>query len=216
MSESEAEKRSLYPTTAEFIQARQAEYAQIPAARRAELEQLADYVRVCLAANRPARLTFVCTHNSRRSHLAHIWAQVAAYIYRLDNVECYSGGTEVTALNPRAVESLRRAGFSIEGDDAHAANPHYTIRYSEAGNAIVAFSKRFLDPPNPATQFAAIMTCSHADENCPAVVGCDGRFAIRYEDPKAADDTPLEAPTYDERSCQICREMLYAMQKAAN
>ena len=55
------------------------------------------------------------------------------------------------------------------------------------------------------------MTCSQADEACPLVMGCDLRMPIRYEDPKIADDTDQEATLYDERSRQICREMLYMM-----
>ena len=54
------------------------------------------------------------------------------------------------------------------------------------------------------------MTCDHADENCPFIPGCDVRLPIRYEDPKAFDDTPLEAEKYDERSLQIANEMFYA------
>ena len=55
------------------------------------------------------------------------------------------------------------------------------------------------------------MTCSQADDACPLVSGCDLRVAIRYDDPKAADDTPEEAARYTERSRQICREMMFLM-----
>jgi arsenate reductase len=32
---------------------------------------------------------------------------------------------------------------------------------------------------------------------------------VRYEDPKAFDDTEIESEKYDERSMQIASEMLY-------
>jgi arsenate reductase len=54
------------------------------------------------------------------------------------------------------------------------------------------------------------MTCSHADKNCPTVTGASLRIPITFEDPKAADGTAKEAATYDKRSAQIAREMLYA------
>ena len=48
--------------------------------------------------------------------MAAIWARVAAYRAGFTEVETYSGGTEITAFNPRAVAALRRAGFRVEGD----------------------------------------------------------------------------------------------------
>ena len=71
------------------------------------------------------------------------------------------------------------------------------------------FSKLFDDKTSPTSGFAAVMTCSHADENCPIVPGCDQRISIRYDDPKKYDDTPLEKVMYDYRSFQIATEMFY-------
>jgi arsenate reductase len=164
-----------------------------------------------LADSQPAKLTFICTHNSRRSHLAQIWAHVAADFYGLISVETFSGGTEATALNPRAVAAMRRAGLRITADDVEAANPRYSIYTSETASPQICFSKVFDSPPNPNTKYCAVMTCSQADDACPVVMGCDLRIPIRYEDPKAADGTDYEAERYDERSKQICCEMLYMM-----
>jgi len=60
------------------------------------------------------------------------------------------------------------------------------------------------------------MTCDHADENCPFIPGTEQRIPVRYEDPKAFDNTPLEAEKYDERSVQIATEMFYVFSKISN
>jgi len=206
----------LDPAVAQYIEQRLAESEQIPAARRAALESLAGYVQQCLSEGRTAELTFICTHNSRRSHLSQVWAKAAAAHFGLENVNTYSGGTEVTAFNPRAVAALQRCGLQIDPDDQAAANPRYRVRFRPLGSAEICFSKQFDDPANPNTRFAAVMTCSEADEACPVVHNCDLRVAITYQDPKAADGTPAEAAAYDERTRQISREMLYLMQHAAD
>ncbi len=202
---------SLYPELARYLNDRVKEFVAIPSDRKADLAKVADYVRKQLAKPEPARLTFICTHNSRRSHLSQIWAQVAAEYYGLDGVETYSGGTEATAFNPRAVAAMQRCGLKIVADDPKATNPRYSVYHSDSAVPQVCFSKAYSDPPNPSERYCAVMTCSQADDACPLVMGCDLRMPIRYEDPKVADDTEFEAQRYDERSAQICAEMLYMM-----
>ena len=153
--------------------------------------------------------------NSRRSHLSQIWAQVAAEYFGISNVETFSGGTEATAFNPRAVAAMQRCGLKITTTNADTSNPHYEVRTHDEVKAQVCFSKVYDAPPNPTKGYCAIMTCSQADDACPLVMGCDLRMPIRYEDPKIADDTDQEASLYDERSRQICREMLFMMSSIA-
>jgi arsenate reductase len=187
------------------------EFHQIPAERKALLHKLADYL--VQQQNSPARLNFICTHNSRRSHIAQVWAAAGAAYFGLPAVETYSGGTEATAFNPRAVKALQRAGFQI--DSPGGENPHYQVTFAKASEPLICYSKTFDDPANPKAGFAAIMTCSDADENCPFIPGADFRLPLTYDDPKAADGTPEETARYDERVRQIGREILYAMQFAA-
>jgi arsenate reductase (thioredoxin) len=153
-------------------------------------------------------LNFVCTHNSRRSHISQIWAQAAARYYGIENVETFSGGTEATAFNPRAVTAMQQAGFDISTikDDN---NPVYKVKFSNDAPALTVFSKKYDDDFNPKADFAAIMTCSHADENCPFIPGAK-RIALTYDDPKDFDGTPQEATKYTERVHEIGREILYA------
>ena len=185
------------------------EFDQISDERKETLNELTQFVQSKIVASQTVYLNFICTHNSRRSHLSQLWAQAAAYYYGIATVECFSGGTEATAFNPRAVKAMQDAGFNIiktkEGD-----NPTYEVRYSNDAPPVIAFSKKYDDPFNHNQNFAAIMTCSHADENCPLVLGATKRIALTYDDPKEFDGTPLEAEKYAERVHQIGREIFFA------
>jgi len=184
-------------------------FDDIPDTRKALLKELAEFVELQLTEGNEAKLTFICTHNSRRSHMAQIWAQTAAAQYGIPHVETFSGGTEATAFNPRAVAALKRAGFEIEKTNEEK-NPLYHVRYHAEAPPMAAFSKVYNHKPNPDNGFCAVMTCSDADEACPIVSGAEKRIAITYVDPKAHDDTDQETAAYDERCRQISSEMLYA------
>jgi len=208
---SEAASTTSYPDLQRYLKNAASRFDEIPTDRKADLAKVADYIREQLSNTRYAKLTFICTHNSRRSHLSQIWAQVAADYFGLRGVETYSGGTEATAFNPRAVAAMQRCGLKIVAEDPHTANPLYSVFTSDSATPQVCFSKVYDAPPNPTKGYCAVMTCSQADEACPLVMGCDLRVPIRYEDPKVADDTEYEAQRYDERCAQICGEMLYMM-----
>lgn len=202
------EKPRMNTALTSYIADRLAEFDAIPAERKAQLEDLAAYIRGTTSPDRPARLTFVCTHNSRRSHMAQLWAAAAAQHYAVNAIS-YSGGTEATAFNPRAVAAMARAGFDVRPafDDI---NPVYLVSMGEGLPVQTCFSKVYDGAPNPKSAFAAVMVCHSADEACPYVAGAEARFAITYVDPKASDATPEEAATYDERCAQIAREILFA------
>jgi len=201
----------LYPELLAYLHHRASALDEIPAERRADLARLVDYIRQRIAASQPVRLTFICTHNSRRSQLSQVWAHVAAVCYGVKHIETFSGGTEVTAFNHRAVAALRRCGLQVQADEPNASNPRYSVSLSDSLPPLVCFSKRYDQAPNPTAAYAGVMTCSHADEACPVVMGCDLRIPIRYEDPKIGDDTDQEAQLYSARSNQIATEMLYLM-----
>jgi len=154
------------------------------------------------------RLNFICTHNSRRSHLSQVWAQTLAEYYTIKNVFCYSGGTEATALFPVVSDTLNKTGFNISVI-AEGQNPIYSIKYSSNQHPIIGFSKTYDDAFNPQSEFAAILTCNHADENCPFIAGAEQRIPITYIDPKVSDNTPLQQETYYNRSIQIATEMKF-------
>ena len=186
------------------------QFSQIPVERQKELKKAALFIRSKIQAKEPAKLTFICTHNSRRSHLAQIWTQTAAAFYGIEGVEAYSGGTEATAMNTRTVDALRRVGFSIT-DSTGGTNPIYLTKYADNKPQIRGYSKVYNAEENPKSNYAALMTCSQADKNCPVVEGSTIRIPIHYEDPKVADNTPEETARYDERTEEIGREMFYLM-----
>ena len=185
---------------------------EIPSERKKVLQPLIDYIQDKTGKQQEIRLNFICTHNSRRSHLAQVWAQTLAAYFGIKNTYCYSGGTEATALYPMVAETLEASGFSVQ-QLSKGENPIYSIKYDENEQPIIGFSKTFDNGFNPKSEFAAIMTCSHAEANCPFIAGAEKRIAIPYDDPKAFDGTPLQKEKYQERNIQIASELYYVFSK---
>lgn len=197
----------MYPALEAKIQA--IRERPISAERKEQIAVLVAYMKDCLQQGKPLRFNFICTHNSRRSQFSQIWAQTAADYFGI-SLQSYSGGVEETACNERIIASLQRFGFQVT-KRGHT-NPVYFIFHTEDSRAMIAFSKTFDNPINPHQQFAAVMTCSHADENCPFIPGASARIPLRYEDPKMYDDSPEEVFQYDQRSVQIASELFYAFE----
>lgn len=185
---------------------------QISEERKAVLQPLIDFISEKKGADQPVLLNFICTHNSRRSHLSQIWAQVMAEYFHINKVNSYSGGTEATAMYPKVVETLTSQGLQIK-KATETDNPIYYINIGDNIQPLIGFSKVFEDDFNPKSDFAAIMTCSSADEGCPFVFGCSKRIPITYEDPKAFDGTDLQDEKYLERSIEIATEMKFVFSK---
>ena len=183
-------------------------FDEISDERKADLTGLIDFIQEKKNQQENVNLIFICTHNSRRSHLSQVWAQTAANFYNIPNVFCFSGGTETTALFPMVAETLTKQGFSID-KQSNNDNPEYYINYSENQLPIVGFSKLFSDEFNPQSNFAAVMTCTHAEENCPFIPNATKRISLPFNDPKEFDGTPLQKAKYEERSEQIAIEVLY-------
>ena len=201
---------SLNESLQAYVRQIKSEFGLISEARKKVLAQLASYLTTQLHTQKPVQLVFICTHNSRRSHMSQLWTQVAAHDYGVEGVETYSGGTEATAFNPRAVKAMQKAGFEIktakEGD-----NPVYVVAYAEDTPGIKVYSKKYDDAVNPQKDFVAIMTCSEADQHCPFIPGASLRIPVPYDDPKDFDGTAQEEAKYDERCHQIARDMFFMM-----
>ncbi len=185
-----------------------AQKASISEERLELLTHFSDLVLQELNKRQKCNLNFICTHNSRRSHLSQIWAWVMSRHFKLDGVHCYSGGTEATALFPLVQKVLIDQG--IQSDiigEKQVKNPIYYFKISEEISPLIGFSKKYEDAFNPSQHFIAVMTCAHASENCPLVLGADTKIALTYEDPKAFDQTALQLEKYQERSAEIAAEM---------
>ncbi len=184
----------------------------VSTARKNTLQLLIDYIQSKVDSKQDIYLNFICTHNSRRSHLSQVWAQVLAHYFNIKNVFCYSGGTEATALFPMVAKTLENTGFDIQ-TIADGSNPIYAIKYSDNKHPIIGYSKKFDSDFNPRSDFAAILTCSSADQDCPFIAGAEVRIPITFEDPKAFDHTPQQTKKYQERSLQIATDLKYAFSK---
>lgn len=181
----------------------------IPDERKEILQLISTYIRSKREQDQPINLVYICTHNSRRSHLGQIWAKVASDYYNIQQVNTYSGGTEATAFNINAISALQRVGFNVQ-KTTDSENPIYHVYHSDGGEPSVCFSKVYDHPENPSSAFSAIMTCSDAEENCPFIPGVELRVGTTYDDPKAFDNTVFQDDKYDERCRQIALETLYA------
>ena len=177
-----------------------------------ELAILIDYIKTQKARNKPLHLNFICTHNSRRSQFSQLWAKVMAQYHGID-CNTYSGGVEVTTCNERVINTLLSQGFDIKTKE-NGDNPYYQI---SMGGAYFGeyFSKLYDDFSSPTKGFAAVMTCAHADENCPYIPGAEQRIPVRYKDPKSFDDTPEEKAAYNNKSIEIASEMHYVFSSIA-
>lgn len=202
-----------FPDLYRYCSMLEADFAKLTAPRQDGLRRLAEYVLRKNVGGGMAKLTVICTHNSRRSHFGQAWLAAAARWHGL-RLEAYSGGTEATAFHPNSVAALRRCGFGIE-QETMEANPRYLLRAGAGEAGMLMFSKRFDDHSNPESGFGAVMVCTDADEACPFVPGAEARFSLPFEDPKHADGSLMEAAVYDERCRQVAVEMFFAAKLAA-
>ena len=186
----------------------QLDFESIDELRINSLDFLIEFIQDKVDKREPVKLNFICTHNSRRSHFAQIWAQTAAHYFNISNVSCYSGGTEVTAVFPAVIETLKNTGFDVLLQ-TDSKNPNYAIKSSEHKMPIIGFSKRWDDDANPKDGFCAVMTCSEADADCPIVYGAEQRIPIHYNDPKEFDNSPRKMEEYSLISMKIAKEMSY-------
>lgn len=199
-------KNKLFPEIENIVQSM--DLKTISNERKQIVQPLINFIQDKINDNREIRINFICTHNSRRSHLSQVWAQTMAHYFNIKNVFCYSGGTESTALSPLVAETLQSSGFEVN-KIADGKNSIYRIKYTENEHPIIGFSKKLDDDFNPKYEFEAVMTCSQADSNCPFIAGAEIRIPITYEDPKVFDNTLQQAEEYNKVSLQIATELFY-------
>lgn len=195
----------MYNPIQKYCQNLTTNFDEITEDRKQILNKITSYIKQ--KNEEQTNLIYVCTHNSRRSHFGQIWATVAADFYNIQNLKAYSAGTEQTAFHPNAIAALSRIGFEIE-NPKEEQNPKYNVHYGE-NQYTTCFSKTIDHKTLPQQNFAAIMTCDDAEQNCPFLPGAESRIATTYQDPKAFDGHPQEAEKYDERCRQIALETLY-------
>lgn len=208
LSNIEAQKANLNPKLLKYCSSIESEFNQITDDRKEYLNELVSYIAEQQKAQKAINLVFVCTSNSRRSHMAQIWSQIASYYYDVNNVSTFSGGTEKTKVNKNALSALEKTGIVLQSIQ-QSENPIWLASIGAKFTPMVLFSKVYTDSTNPSQNFGAVMVCAEANESCPIVPGADFRLGLPYQDPKAFDNTPQQNEKYDERCRQIAREMFY-------
>jgi arsenate reductase (thioredoxin) len=220
-----ASRQHLFPKLADHLTLLSTSLDLIDAPHRATGQELVDWIVENYSPSKPMGIVCVCTGNSRRSMLMASMVNATAAYYGLSDIHGYSGGTKPSAFNSRSITTLRGIGFEIQptgkeaprGDEA-TANPIYTVSWGtrDKGGRLetTEFSKRYDDPHNPQSGFAALMVCSEADAECPSVSGAAKRIAMPYLDPKTYDDTSIESQKYAERRDDIGRLMVSVMMQA--
>ena len=204
----QAQKANLNSDLLKYCSSLSSELNQIPSDRKEYLNELVSYITEQQKAQKAINLVFVCTSNSRRSHMAQVWSQIASYYYDVKNVSTFSGGTEKTKVNKNALLALEKSGIVLQSHQ-QSENPVWLASTGVKFTPMVLFSKVYTDSTNPSQNFGAVMVCSEANESCPIVPGADFRLGLPYQDPKAFDNTPQQNEKYDERCRQIAREMFY-------
>jgi hypothetical protein len=184
------------------------DFDKISEERKKDIIEMGDYIIEKRSENKKCNLLFVCTSNSRRSHMAQIWAYTASLYYGVDSIFTFSGGTEATKVNINAINAIRRCGFSASTTN-ESNNPIWTIGFGTSTGQFPIFSKKYTHSQNPKAHFCAFMVCAEADKSCPVVDGADIRIALPYDDPKHFDNTPSQDQKYDERCHQIATEMFF-------
>ncbi|MFL2601667.1 MAG: protein-tyrosine-phosphatase [Flavobacteriaceae bacterium] len=180
---------------------------EIAASRKPVLDELVKYINSKRASESEVHLNFICTHNSRRSQFCQIWAETASAFYN-KKVYSYSGGLEITEFNINAVNTIKKCGFDVI--KSGSKNPTYDLYYCDNRmKSISVFSKLYNDPVNKANSFAAITTCSSAEENCPFILNAEKRIFLQYNDPKLFDNSIDKIEKYYECSLQIASEIFY-------
>jgi len=113
----------------------------------------------------PARVLFLCTHNSARSQMAE------ALLRRLggDRFEAASAGTESTHVHPLAVRVMAELGIDLAGHTSKTVNG-------------------LVDRPWD----YVITVCDSANERCPVFPGQTTRLHWSLDDPSQAEGTEAE------------------------
>ena len=173
------------------------------------INEIVNYIYKKTSENKIPKLNFICTHNSRRSQFCQFWASFFSKYYNI-KCEVYSGGTVETEVHKSVLNNIIDYGFNISFKECN--NPIYSIKFKNQ-NLGNYFSKFYYNFENPKNEFAAIMTCTDAENNCPLVEGSEIKFSLPYEDPKKYDKSKNEKNEYKKTSETIASEMNYLFKK---
>ena len=141
----------LHPSLAQTVESMADDTVDIAQVRQSELNEVALWVADMLVDSGHVDLTFICTHNSRRSHLAQVWAQVGA---KFQGCRAYAHSAEARKRPHATHARLRRcvrAGFQVAVQDTvrGTSNPTYGVSMGKDVAGMACFSKTYTDEANP-------------------------------------------------------------------
>ena len=179
--------------------------------RKDKLVELAQIIKINHEQQNTVKITFICTHNSRRSQFSQVWAHVSSLYFKLDFIKPFSGGIEIDTVNLNVINSLINTGLKIE--KTLRGKAIYQLKSFKKDKGINLYSKVYNSKLNPSEHFIAIMTCSDADQMCPVIKGAYKKISLPYSDPRVADNTGLEKEVYNQTCSIIAEEMFYLMKQ---
>jgi ArsR family transcriptional regulator, arsenate/arsenite/antimonite-responsive transcriptional repressor / arsenate reductase (thioredoxin) len=132
----------------------------------------------------PARVLFLCTHNSARSQIAEgILRRLAG-----GRVEVFSAGSEPSSIHPEAVGVL--TSFGIDPSQHHA---------------------KHLDQYRDQHFDYIITVCDRVRESCPVVPGDPERIHWSFPDPAAIKDEGQRRQAFDQTASQLMTRIRYLL-----
>ncbi len=110
----------------------------------------------------PARVLFLCLHNSARSQIAEAFARVMSP----QGVVVMSAGSDPRGVHPRAVEVMAEVGIRLEGQ---TSKPLDAVPWQQADTVVTL--------------------CGEGAQVCPTVAGDVRRVHWQLPDPSAVPET---------------------------
>ncbi|UZR93650.1 hypothetical protein [Chondrinema litorale] len=196
----------------DFIRERISEFDLIEPRRKQTLGLISELILPAALAGRNISFLFVCSDNSIRTQLCHIWIKAAAQYFSIQNLRFYSGGVSVKGIPQPLINTLKTAGFKVKVL-TKTSNPHLAIKISKEQNLGVFYSKYINVKENPKENFCAIITCQDVERELNLNMRTYLKVTIPYDSLEGLPEAN-EQKAYDLLSKKIAREMLYIMTTA--
>ncbi len=207
-AEKKIPKNTLYPILNEYVRELYKEFKNIPEERRFRLNEIVRYVEEQRDLRKLPQLMFINTDDATMSHMARIWAKTAAYYFRYERLETFSGGIKPQKITLNTILALEKAGFIIYKSDMDGLE-FYKVKFSYNIPSLLVFPKKTDHKLNPTQDYLAVFTEENAELNLPKLRGTLNRLLLVYDDPQGFEGVENIREIYDNRCRQVAIEMFY-------